>query len=260
LEPSQMIELDRWAVDRTLQLQKEIAEAYGEFQFHVIYQKIHNFCVNEMGGFYLDIIKDRQYTTQADSLPRRSCQTAIYHIIEAMVRWLAPILSFTADEIWQSIPGERSESVFLETWYEGLYALDQDDRFNAGYWQQIINLREAVSKAMESFRAAGNSSLDADVTIYGDDALVTALAQLEDELRFVLITSEAKALPMAQKPEPLALDETLGVAIQVTASPHRKCVRCWHHREDVGRHAEHPELCGRCVENVSGDGEPRRFA
>ncbi|MCG8488496.1 MAG: isoleucine--tRNA ligase [Chromatiales bacterium] len=260
LEPSQMIELDRWAVDRTLQLQREIAEAYGEYQFHVIYQKIHNFCVNEMGGFYLDIIKDRQYTTQADSLPRRSCQTAMYHIIEAMVRWLAPILSFTADEIWQSIPGDRSESVFLETWYEGLYALDQDDRFNAGYWQQIINLREAVSKAMESFRAEGNSSLDADVTIYADDEMIDSLAQLEDELRFVLITSDAKALPMAQKPDQIELDETLGVGVQVTASPHAKCVRCWHHREDVGSHAEHPELCGRCVENVSGAGEPRRFA
>jgi isoleucyl-tRNA synthetase len=260
LEPSQMIELDRWAVDRTLQLQKEIAEAYGEYQFHVIYQKIHNFCVNEMGGFYLDIIKDRQYTTQADSLPRRSCQTAMYHIIEAMVRWLAPILSFTADEIWQSIPGERSESVFLETWYEGLYALDQNDRFSANYWQQIINLREAVSKAMESFRAEGNSSLDADVTIYAEDELIASLAQLEDELRFVLITSDAKALPMSQKPDQVELDEILGVGIQVTASPHTKCVRCWHHRGDVGSHAEHPELCGRCVENVSGDGEPRRFA
>ncbi|MCG7917855.1 MAG: isoleucine--tRNA ligase [Candidatus Thiodiazotropha taylori] len=260
LEPSQMIELDRWAVDRTLQLQQEIAEAYGDYQFHVIYQKIHNFCVNELGGFYLDIIKDRQYTTQADSLPRRSCQTAMYHIIEAMVRWLAPILSFTADEIWQSIPGERSESVFLETWYEGLYALDRDDRFNADYWQQIINLREAVSKAMESFRAEGNSSLDADVTIYANDELIESLAQLEDELRFVLITSDAKALPMDQKPDQVELDETLGVGVQVTASPHAKCVRCWHHREDVGSHAEHPELCGRCVENVSGAGEPRRFA
>ncbi|ODB94996.1 isoleucine--tRNA ligase [Candidatus Thiodiazotropha endoloripes] len=260
LEPSQMIELDRWAVDRTLQLQQEISEAYGDYQFHVIYQKIHNFCVNELGGFYLDIIKDRQYTTQADSLPRRSCQTAMYHIIEAMVRWLAPILSFTADEIWQSIPGERSESVFLETWYEGLYALDQDDRFNADYWQQIINLREAVSKAMESFRAEGNSSLDADVTIYANDELIDALAQLEDELRFVLITSDARALPMAQKPDQVELDETLGVGVQVTASAHAKCVRCWHHREDVGSHAEHPELCGRCVENVSGTGEPRRFA
>ncbi|MCG7920812.1 MAG: isoleucine--tRNA ligase [Candidatus Thiodiazotropha lotti] len=260
VEPEEMIELDRWAVDRTLQLQQEIIEAYADYQFHVIYQKIHNFCVNEMGGFYLDVIKDRQYTTQADSLPRRSCQTAMYHIIEAMVRWLAPILSFTADEIWKSMPGERSESVFLEQWYQGLFGLDPNDPFNADYWQQIINLREAASKAMESFRAEGNSSLDADVTIYADDELIDALAKLEDELRFVLITSDAKALPMAQKPDHVELDETLGVGVQVTTSPHAKCVRCWHHREDVGSHAEHPELCGRCVENVSGAGETRRFA
>ncbi|MCG7982305.1 MAG: isoleucine--tRNA ligase [Candidatus Thiodiazotropha lotti] len=260
VEPEEMIELDRWAVDRTLQLQQEIIEAYADYQFHVIYQKIHNFCVNEMGGFYLDVIKDRQYTTRADSLPRRSCQTAMYHIIEAMVRWLAPILSFTADEIWKSMPGERSESVFLEQWYQGLFGLDSNDPFNADYWQQIINLREAASKAMESFRAEGNSSLDADVTIYADAGLIDSLAKLEDELRFVLITSDAKALPMAQKPDHVELDETLGVGVQVTASPHAKCVRCWHHREDVGSHAEHPELCGRCVENVSGAGEPRRFA
>ena len=259
IEPAQMIELDRWAVDRTLQLQQEIVEAFADYQFHVIYQKIHNFCVNELGGFYLDIIKDRQYTTQADSLPRRSCQTAMYHIIEAMVRWLAPILSFTGEEIWRSIPGERSESVFLEEWYQGLTALESDDRFNADYWQQIIDVRETVSKAMEAFRAAGNSSLDADVTIYCDGGLRSALEQLEDELRFVLITSEAEIQPLDKKPEEIALDDELGIGIQVSASPHGKCVRCWHHRPEVGTNAEHPELCGRCVENVSGDGEPRRF-
>jgi isoleucyl-tRNA synthetase len=260
VEPAAMIELDRWAVDRTLQLQEEIVTAYSSYQFHIIYQKIHNFCVNEMGGFYLDIIKDRQYTTQADSLPRRSCQTAMYHIIEAMVRWLAPILSFTADEIWPSIPGERQSSVFLEQWYEGLYKLDEDDRFNADYWRQIISVREAVSKAMETFRAEGNSSLDADVILYCNDDLHRQLGQLEDELRFVLITSDATTLPLEQKPDDLALDESLGIAIQVSPSPHAKCVRCWHHRQDVGSDAEHPELCGRCVENVTGDGEPRRFA
>jgi isoleucyl-tRNA synthetase len=260
LEPPQMIELDRWAVDRTLQLQQEIVAAYADYQFHVIYQKVHNFCVNEMGGFYLDIIKDRQYTTPADSQARRSCQTAMYHIIEAMVRWLAPILSFTADEIWQSIPGERSESVFLEQWYEGLSPLDPDDRFDANYWQQIIDVREVVGKAMEAFRAEGNSSLDADVTIYCDGTTKAALEQLEDELRFVLITSDARILPFDQRTDDALLDDSLGVAVQVIPSPHVKCVRCWHHREDVGANAEHPELCGRCVDNVTGPGEIRRFA
>ncbi|MCU7860239.1 MAG: class I tRNA ligase family protein, partial [Candidatus Thiodiazotropha sp. (ex Lucinoma kastoroae)] len=260
VEPSQMIELDRWAVDRALQLQEEIIDAYANYQFHLIYQKIHNFCGNELGGFYLDIIKDRQYTTQADSLARRSCQTAMYHIIEAMVRWLAPILSFTADEIWQSMPGERCESVFLEQWYSGLFPLDPDDRFDRDFWEQVINVREAAGKAMESFRAEGNSSLDAEVAIYCKDELKAALEQLEDELRFVLITSDAQLHGLADKPTDAVLDEEVGSAFQVSASSYQKCVRCWHHREDVGTHEEHPELCGRCADNVAGKGEIRRFA
>ncbi len=258
--PEQMIELDRWAVDRTLQLQEEINAAYAKYQFHLIYQKIHNFCGNELGGFYLDVIKDRQYTTQADSLPRRSCQTAMYHIIEAMVRWLAPILSFTADEIWKLMPGERSESVFLETWYEELFTLDEGDPFNRDFWQRVIGLRELVGKAMESFRSAGNSSLDAELELYCDDALKAELDRLEDELRFALITSDARVHALADKPAEAVITDDPGLAVVVKASPHNKCVRCWHHRQDVGQHAEHPELCGRCVENVTGDGEPRRFA
>jgi isoleucyl-tRNA synthetase len=258
--PDQMIELDRWAVDRTLQLQQEISEAYKQYQFHLIYQKIHNFCVNEMGGFYLDIIKDRQYTTQADSLPRRSCQTAMYHIIEAMVRWLAPILSFTADEIWASMPGERGESVFLETWYEGLFSLDADDDFDREFWQRVIGLRVSVGQAMESFRSAGNSSLDAELSLYCDDELKSALERLQNELRFVLITSDVNLFPMSDKPVDAVDTDDAGLAVVVTASPHGKCVRCWHHREDVGQDENHPELCGRCIDNVAGDGEQRRFA
>ncbi|MCU7879611.1 MAG: isoleucine--tRNA ligase [Candidatus Thiodiazotropha sp. (ex Lucinoma aequizonata)] len=260
VEPSQMIELDRWAVDRALQLQEEIIDAYANYQFHLIYQKIHNFCGNELGGFYLDIIKDRQYTTQADSLPRRSCQTAMYHIIEAMVRWLAPILSFTADEIWQSMPGDRSESVFLEQWYNGLYPLDPDDRFDRDFWEQVISVREAAGKAMELFRAEGNSSLDAEVAIYCKDELKVTLEHLEDELRFVLITSDVQVHGLAEKPADVDLDEEMGLAFQVDASSHGKCIRCWHHRQDVGANDEHPELCGRCLDNVAGKGEARRFA
>ncbi len=260
VKPEEMIELDRWAVDRTLQLQEEIKAAYANYQFHLIYQKIHNFCGNELGGFYLDIIKDRQYTTQADSLPRRSCQSAMYHIIEAMVRWLAPILSFTADEIWQSMPGERSQSVFLETWYTGLFPLDAGDGFDRGFWQRVIGVRESVGKAMESFRAAGNSSLDAALTLYCEDGLKSQLERLQDELRFVLITSEASVQALAERPAEASATDDPGLAVLIKASPHAKCVRCWHHRADVGAHGEHPELCGRCVENVAGGGEPRHFA
>ncbi|MGD8930977.1 MAG: isoleucine--tRNA ligase [Chromatiales bacterium] len=260
VEPAQMIELDRWAVDRTLQLQEQIIAAYRDYQFHLIYQKIQNFCTTEMGGFYLDIIKDRQYTTQADSLPRRSCQTAMYHIVEAMCRWLAPILSFTADEIWHEIPGERDESVFLENWYEGLFALDTGDRFDRTYWQRVIEVRDAVGKALETFRAAGNSSLDAEIELYCNGELQTLLEGLADELRFVMITSEVRVLPLADKPDEVSESELQGLAIRVNASGHGKCIRCWHHRADVGANTEHPELCGRCVVNVAGPGEARKYA
>jgi isoleucyl-tRNA synthetase len=260
VSPAEMIELDRWAVDCTLQLQEEIITAYRDYQFHLIYQKIQNFCTTEMGGFYLDIIKDRQYTTQADSLPRRSCQTAMYHIVEAMSRWLAPILSFTADEIWREIPGERGESIFLESWYSGLFALDESDSFDRNFWQQVIEVRNAVGKALESFRASGNSSLDAEIDLYCSDELKSLLDKLGDESRFVFITSEARVLALPEKPAGLDDSELEGVAVQVSASSFAKCTRCWHHREDVGANDDHPELCGRCVENVTGTGETRRFA
>ncbi len=260
VQPARMIELDRWAVDRALQLQEEITAAYRDYQFHLIYQKIQNFCTTEMGGFYLDIIKDRQYTTQAESLPRRSCQTAMYHIVEAMSRWLAPILSFTAEEIWREIPGERGESVFLESWYGGLFGLDEGGSFDRAGWQRVIDVRIAVGKALEAFRAAGNSSLDAEIDLYCNDELKALLERLEDELRFVLITSDARVLTLGEKPADLDASELQGLAVQVRASSHAKCPRCWHHREDVGSNSEHPELCGRCVENVTGTGETRRFA
>jgi isoleucyl-tRNA synthetase len=226
----------------------------------VIYQKIQNFCTTELGGFYLDIIKDRQYTTQADSLPRRSCQTAMYHIVEAMSRWLAPILSFTAEEIWREIPGERGESVFLESWYGGLFGLDEGGSFDRAGWQRVIDVRNAVGKALEAFRASGNSSLDAEIDLYCSDELKALLDRLEDELRFVLITSDARVLTLGEKPADLDESEPRGLAVQVRPSSHAKCPRCWHHREDVGANSEHPELCGRCVENVTGTGEARRFA
>ncbi len=260
VEPARMLELDRWAVDRTLQLQEEIIAAYRSYQFHLIYQKIQNFCTTELGGFYLDIIKDRQYTTQANSLPRRSCQTAMYHIVEAITRWLAPILSFTADEIWREIPGVRGESVFLEAWYTGLFALDTQDGFDRAYWRKVIEVRNTVGKALETFRAAGNSSLDAEIELYCSDELKSLLARLEGELRFVMITSEVRLLPLQDKPADVDDSEMRGLAVKVTDSGHSKCVRCWQHREDVGKNPEHPELCSRCVENVAGGGEPRRFA
>lgn len=257
----QMIELDRWAVDRANQLQNDIVEAYQDYQFHVIYQKILQFCVVDMGGFYLDIIKDRQYTTQADSLARRSCQTAMHHIAEAMVRWLAPVLSYTADEIWQHLPGERGESVFLETWYEDLFELGEEGIFSAQDWDRIIAVRGAVSRQLEAMRKDGEigSSLDAEVQLYCDDEIAAVLSKLGDELRFILITSSASVQSMAEKPESGTDTEVAGLVLAAQPSQHAKCDRCWHHREDVGSHAEHPELCSRCVDNVDGSGEQRLY-
>ncbi len=260
--PESMLALDRWAVDRALQLQEEIVAAYRDYQFHLIYQKIQRFCTTELGGFYLDIIKDRQYTTQADSLGRRSAQTAMYHIIEALVRWLAPILSFTADEIWEHIPGERGEAVFLETWYDGLFALDEGGNFDQGFWDEVIAVRSAVSKHLEEARKAGTigSALNAEVDLYCDERLHQQLAALGDELHFVFITSYARLHTKLEQPKNAVATDIAELSVVITPSKHEKCSRCWHHQRDVGSDADHPELCSRCVENVVGSGEVRRFA
>ncbi len=264
LPPEQMLALDRWAVDRTRRVQEEILEAYDQYQFHLIYQKIHNFCSIDLGSLYLDIIKDRQYTTGRDSIARRSAQTAMQHILEAMTRWLAPILSFTAEELWRNLPGQRGPSVFLTTWYEGLFAVSDGEALNAAYWDRLIAVREAVGKELEKVRVTGGigSGLDAAVDLYSDGELAANLGQIGDELRFFLITSYARVQLLAVKPDDAVEIQINGqaLAIRVTPSAHVKCVRCWHHREDVGQNAEHPELCGRCVENAFGFGEERRFA
>jgi len=259
----ELLPLDRWAVDCAAQLQAEVVQAYSDYQFLQVYQKVHHFCAFHMGAFYLDIIKDRLYTTASDSLARRSAQAAMYHILEAMVRWIAPVLSFTAEEIHSYVPGQRVDSIFFETWYEGLFALDEGDE-ERNRWQRIIEVREAVSKSVEQVRRAGKagSSLAVEVDIWLDGELKQAVDWLGDELRFVLITSEARVheLPNApQDAEHMRLEQG-SIAVRVTPSRHGKCVRCWHYREDVGTYPDHPEICGRCVENVIGAGEIRRVA
>jgi len=221
-----------------------------------------------MGSFYLDIIKDRQYTTQHDSIARRSAQTAMYHVIESLVRWLAPILSFTAEEIWQHIPGQRERSVLLSTWYELPPAYYPEGeilkRMGRDFWDRIILVREAVSKELEKLRVAGEigSSLGAEVDLYADEEMLDLLKAVGDELRFVLITSYARVHAIDGRPDAAIDAEVPGMSLAVKASPsaHVKCIRCWHHREEVGTIRDHPEICGRCVENVDGAGEQRRFA
>jgi len=250
-----LVDLDRWAMQRAAQLQATILDAYESYAFHRVYQELHNFCVVDMGGFYLDILKDRLYTTGADSHPRRSAQTAMYYITEAMARWLAPVLSFTAEEIWKELPGQHEASVFLSQFAElpaeGAATVD---------WKSLILVRETVSKALEDLRDAGGigSALEANAVIYADGGLKTALELLGEELRFVFITSAASVQPLAAAPADAVSGE--GFRVVVGASEFRKCVRCWHRREDVGSVAGHAEICGRCASNVDGPGEERRFA
>ncbi|MBU3055609.1 isoleucine--tRNA ligase [Pseudomonas indica] len=262
LAAGDMLALDRWAVDRAALLQSEIEEAYGSYRFWNVYQKVHNFCVQELGGFYLDIIKDRQYTTAADSVARRSCQTALFHIAEALVRWIAPILAFTAEEIWQYLPGERNESVMLNTWYQGLGELPSDAELGRDFWARVMEVKAAVNKELENQRTAKaiGGNLQAEVTLYAEESLITDLAKLGNELRFVLITSTATLAPLADAPANAVDSELAGLKLLVRKSEQAKCGRCWHHREDVGINPAHPEICGRCVENIEGQGEVRHYA
>jgi isoleucyl-tRNA synthetase len=257
----ELVELDRWAIDRTRELHAEVVAAYRDYAFHLIYQKVHNFCVVDLGGFYLDVLKDRLYTTRADGAPRRSAQTALYWIAEAMARWLAPILSFTAEEIWRHMPGERAESVFHTTWAR----LPEARQASAIDWPAILEVRGVVLRELERLRVEGRigAPLDAVVDLYCAPGRRAALAAIGDELRFLLITSEARVHDLAERPAAASAgggDGDGAFWVQVDASSAPKCVRCWHKRRDVGSSPRHPQLCGRCVSNLDGAGETRRFA
>ena len=256
-----MLPLDRWIVSKSQELQSELVEAYETYQFHHVYHKVHNFCSGELGGFYLDVIKDRQYTTQTNSIARRSCQTALYHMAEALSRWIAPILSFTAEEIWENLPGEREASVFLTEWYQ-LPASEASDGMGDAFWSSCLAVRQDVNKAMEAERAQGNirGSLDANVVLYATSELRQMLTTLGDELRFVLITSGAELADIADAPAEALAGEVEGLKVGVSASDAEKCERCWHRRDDIGSVEEHPSLCRRCVTNVAGEGEVRHYA
>lgn len=261
LPKEQLLALDQWVVGQCLDLQNELKGLYDSYQFHVAVQKIHHFCAMTLGGFYLDIIKDRQYTTQEDSQARRSCQTAMYHVVEAMTRWIAPILSFTADEVWDSLPGEHEDmGVFVSTWSEDLFS-NENNPVADETWQHLTAIRDEMSKQIEGLRKDKKlgSSLQANVTVACTDNLYQQLEKLGDELRFILITSEAHITQLSDaKGASSSNDESFTVTVSVSEA--EKCERCWHHREDVGSHAGHETLCGRCVDNIEGEGETRQFA
>jgi len=251
-----MLVLDRWIVSKTHDLQQQVINEYDNYNFHFVMKAILNFCTNDLGGFYLDIIKDRQYTTQTDSLARRSAQSALFHISHAMVRWLSPILTFTSEEIWQFLPGASNESVFLQTWYEGL-----EGNFDNPVIEASRDINTHLRKELEDMRRNKiiGSSLDAEVDIYCKDDNYQNLLGLKDELRFVFITSEARVNQLSDKPTD-AKEINSSLAIKVEKSDHQKCVRCWHHRPEIGQNKVHQDLCDRCIENVFGEGENRVFA
>jgi len=261
--PEDMVVLDRWAVGRAKAAQDEIIAAYEAYDFHGVVQRLMQFCSIEMGSFYLDIIKDRQYTAKSDSVARRSCQTALYHISEALVRWMAPIMSFTADEIWAELPGSREKFVFTEEWYDGLFGLAGNESMNDAFWDELLKVRGEVNKVIEQARADKRlgGSLEAAVTLFADDALATDLRSLGNELRFVLLTSGAKVATLSEADDAAVPSELLkGLKIGLAKAEGDKCPRCWHYTTDVGQNAEHSDICGRCVTNIAGDGEERKFA
>ena len=244
----QMLEIDRWVLARAAEVQAEVLAHYEVYEFHPVVAKLQVFCAEDLGGVYLDVLKDRLYTTAPGSLARRSAQTALWHITQAMLRWMAPILSFTAEEAW-AVLGKSGESIFCEIYWK-FAAPEHDSPALLSKWVRIRALRDAVNKEIETLRAAGSvgSSLQAEVALAVPAADHALLASLEDDLKFVFITSKA------------VLREGAALHIEVAASGARKCERCWHWRDDVGHDPAHASLCGRCTSNLFGAGEHRRFA
>ncbi|MBZ6394445.1 MULTISPECIES: isoleucine--tRNA ligase [Pantoea] len=263
VQPEEMVVVDRWAVGRAQAAQADITASYENYDFHEVIQRLMQFCSVEMGSFYLDIIKDRQYTAKGDSLARRSCQTALWHIVEALVRWMAPIMSFTADEIWGYLPGERAQYVFTEEWYQGLFGLADNEALNDAYWAELLQVRGEVNKVIEQARADKRigGALEATVTLYAEPELAAKLQALGNELRFVLLTSGAQVADYALANDEAQQSELLkGLKIALHKAEGEKCQRCWHYTTDVGQNPEHAEVCGRCYTNVAGNGEERKFA
>jgi isoleucyl-tRNA synthetase len=254
-----LVAIDQWVIAKTFHLQNDVVTAYRNYEFHKIYQEIHNFCVVELGGFYLDIIKDRLYTTGAQSAPRRSAQTALNHLAQAMVRWLAPILSFTAEEAWSHLPGIPNESVFFNTWHQFPAGAE---RVSAVNWPALIALKADAARELERLRTLGSlgSSMEADVTVFVPDALAAQFAPIGAELRFLLITGDAKIANSSALSATAVKASQEDVWIEVKPSGSPKCVRCYQLRADVGSDPKHPEICARCVLNVEGPGEERHFA
>jgi len=258
---NEMLALDKWAFNRAVEAQQSIKHEFDAYQFNRAAFNLHHFCTIDMGSFYLDVIKDRQYTCKKASKARRSCQTAIYHILMGLVHWMAPILSFTADEIWQHIPGKKSvESVFISEWYP---SLDKplSNQFSDQDWLEIQGLKALVNKALEQKRNEGliGSGLEAEVMVYAPDKLLKLLREFGNELRFILITSKAEVKPINEAVAEAQVTESEDIKIWVKPTDASKCARCWHRVDSVGKNSAHPEICERCIENIEGNGEERLY-
>lgn len=263
IAPDQMVLVDRWAIGRALAAQQAITTSYERYDFHEVVQRLMQFCSVEMGSFYLDVIKDRQYTAKSDSVARRSAQTALWHIAEAMVRWIAPILSFTADEIWEHLAGEREKYVFTSEWYQGLFSFEAGQPLNDSFWAELLKVRGEVNKVIEQARADKliGGALEASVTLYVESQLAEKLNALGRELRFVLLTSGATVADFVSAPaDAVASEQVKGLKISLSKAEGEKCPRCWHYTQDVGQNLEQLAVCGRCYSNLAGNGETREFA
>jgi isoleucyl-tRNA synthetase len=238
-------------------VQQKIVDAYARYDFAEIVQALLNFCSVDLGSLYLDVTKDRLYTMPEDSRGRRSAQSAMYRIAEAFVRWIAPVLSFTADEMWGYLPASvegvaRKDNVLFATWYDGLAPLGEDATPSAKEFDALLALREQVAKVLEPMRAGGEigAALEAEIGLTCGVSDQNWLAPLVDELRFLLISGDVSIV---------ADDDAHEITVLAQPTQKPKCVRCWHHRADVGSDAAHPQLCRRCVSNIEGPGEDRKW-
>ncbi|MGM8063152.1 isoleucine--tRNA ligase [Vogesella indigofera] len=246
-----MLEIDRYALLMAKEMQEKVTgELYPRYAFHHAVQEIVNYCSEDLGAFYLDILKDRLYTTQAGSHARRSAQTALYHITRSLLLLVSPILCFTADEAWEVLVGSDEESPLFHVWHEFPLTGEQQEADLVGKWQAIRAFRAQLNKDIEALRSAEQlgSALQAEVDVVADEVLFPLLTSLGDDLKFVLMVSR------------ISVSEGTALSITVTPSAHAKCDRCWHYRSDVGSHAGHGHVCGRCVDNIDGKGEARVHA
>ena len=249
IEMKDQVELDKWIINATKSLEKNVIRDYENYSYHTAVQKIHNFCVNELGGIYLDIVKDRLYTTGKNSHARRSCQTSLDYICNILVRLIAPILSYTAEEIWQTHPSlkEQGESIFLNTYgYKEIY---NEVKITSENWSRIFEIKDLVNQSIENMRSENNikGSLDSIVTLHLEDEDYSLLQKIGKELHFIFISTDAQ------------IKKADSFSIEISVSDDPKCSRCWHRCKSVGTIEGHEEACSRCVENIENDGELRHF-